>query len=242
MKGNFLTPEPGWKCVLAFFAFDEDVPGSNRHVELSLPAILPSHHFLFVQGELRCKSTCFTTQFITAQRLPSCKNGFQHPPPCDFESGGDTEPNHEPRQKTPIPPCREVQAPQRGKTAVFCLVRVARYYIEEKNEPHLRTRVGMEASCRWEARHTFAAFDVPVPGSCALDVHYTIRSTDSLNAYPEQCRISLKVRWEVFRGGKGMKTVEQAGAWLRITRHNGEEEGNERNVEGEGRVFSPVSL
>ncbi|CAM9311861.1 unnamed protein product [Pylaiella littoralis] len=98
VKGNFLTPEPGWKCVLAFFAFDNDVPGSNR------------------------------------------------------------------------------------------------YYIEEKDEPHLRTRVGMEASCRWEARHNFAAFDVPVPGSCALDVHYTIRSTDSLNPYPEQCRISLKAR------------------------------------------------
>lgn len=30
VKGNFLTPEPGWKCVLAFFAFDGDVPGSNR--------------------------------------------------------------------------------------------------------------------------------------------------------------------------------------------------------------------
>lgn len=57
----------------------------------------------------------------------------------------------------------------------------------------MRTRVGMEASCRWEARHNFAAFDVPVPGSCALDVHYTVRSTDSLNPYPEQCRISLKV-------------------------------------------------
>lgn len=68
-----------------------------------------------------------------------------------------------------------------------------RYFIEEKDEPHLRTRVGMEASCRWEARHTFAAFDVPVPGSSALDVHYTVRSTDSLNPYPEQCRISLKV-------------------------------------------------
>ena len=64
--------------------------------------------------------------------------------------------------------------------------------MEEKDEPHLRTRVGMEASSRWGARHTFAAFDVPVPGSCALDVHYTIRSTDSLNPYPEQCRISLK--------------------------------------------------
>ncbi|CAM9944737.1 unnamed protein product [Scytosiphon promiscuus] len=99
VKGNFLTPERGWKCVLAFFAFDNDVPGSNR------------------------------------------------------------------------------------------------YYVEEKDEPHLRTRIGMEASSRWGARHTFAAFDVPVPGSCALDVHYTIRSTDSLNPYPEQCRISLKDPW-----------------------------------------------
>ncbi|CBN74550.1 hypothetical protein Esi_0030_0042 [Ectocarpus siliculosus] len=99
VKGNFLTPEPGWKCVLAFFAFNDMVPGSNR------------------------------------------------------------------------------------------------YYIEEKDEPHLRTRIGMEASCRWDARHSFAAFDVPVPGSCALDVHYTIRSTDSLNPYPEQCRISLKDPW-----------------------------------------------
>eukprot|EP00903_Cladosiphon_okamuranus_P014951 g13839.t1 len=99
VKGNFLIPEPGWKCLLAFFAFDDDVPGSNR------------------------------------------------------------------------------------------------YYVEEKDEPHLRTRVGMEASCRWDAKHTFAAFDVPVPGSCALDVHYTVRSTDSLNPNPEQCRISLKDPW-----------------------------------------------
>eukprot|EP00752_Nemacystus_decipiens_P002393 g2258.t2 len=30
VKGNFLTPEPGWKCILAFFAFDDTVPGSNR--------------------------------------------------------------------------------------------------------------------------------------------------------------------------------------------------------------------
>ncbi len=30
VNGNFLTPEPGWKCVLAFFAFNDDVPGSNR--------------------------------------------------------------------------------------------------------------------------------------------------------------------------------------------------------------------
>ncbi|CAM9196713.1 unnamed protein product [Ectocarpus sp. 12 AP-2014] len=104
VKGNFLTPEPGWKCVLAFFAFDDMVPGSNRR---------------------------------TIRR---------------------------------------------------------RYYIEEKDKPHLRTRIGMEASWRWDARHIFAAFDVPVPGSCALDVHYTIRSTDSLNPYPEQCRISLKAR------------------------------------------------
>lgn len=82
-----------------------------------------------------------------------------------------------------------------------------RYYIEEKDEPHLRTRVGMEASCRWEARHNFAAFDVPVPGSCALDVHYTIRSTDSLNPYPEQCRISLKARRVFFddRQGRGVE-------------------------------------
>lgn len=86
--------------------------------------------------------------------------------------------------------------------ATFIFSSDDRYYIEEKNEPHLRTRVGMEASCRWEARHTFAAFDVPVPGSCALDVHFTIRSTDSLNPYPEQCRISLKVSF--FGGGKKM--------------------------------------
>lgn len=30
MKGQFLTPERGWKCVLAFFAFDDNIPGSNR--------------------------------------------------------------------------------------------------------------------------------------------------------------------------------------------------------------------
>lgn len=30
VKGNSLAPERGWKCVLAFFAFDDDVPGSNR--------------------------------------------------------------------------------------------------------------------------------------------------------------------------------------------------------------------
>ncbi|CAM9553764.1 unnamed protein product [Ectocarpus sp. 13 AM-2016] len=99
VKGNFLTPEPGWKCVLAFFAFDNMVPGSNR------------------------------------------------------------------------------------------------YYIEEQDEPHLRTRIGMEASCRWNARHSFAAFDVPVPGSCALDVHYTIRSTDSLNPYPEHYGRSMYDPW-----------------------------------------------
>eukprot|EP00904_Undaria_pinnatifida_P013861 jgi/Undpi1/9605/HiC_scaffold_27.g12061.m1 len=99
VKGQFLTPEKGWKCVLAFFAFDADVPGSNR------------------------------------------------------------------------------------------------YYVEEQDDPHLRTRIGLESSCRWEARHQFAAFDVPVPGSCPLDVHYTISSADSLSPYPAQCRISLKDPW-----------------------------------------------
>ena len=51
----------------------------------------------------------------------------------------------------------------------------------------------MEPSCRWEARHTFGAFDVPVQGSCAFQVHYTIRGTDSLDSQPEQSRISLEV-------------------------------------------------
>lgn len=32
VKGNFLKPERGWKCVLAFYAFDDNVPGSNRLV------------------------------------------------------------------------------------------------------------------------------------------------------------------------------------------------------------------
>ncbi|CAM9910383.1 unnamed protein product, partial [Choristocarpus tenellus] len=69
-----------------------------------------------------------------------------------------------------------------------------RYYIEEKNEPHMRTRVGMQPSICWEPRHSFAAFDIPMPGSCVLDVHYTIRSADSLNPYPEQCRITRQAR------------------------------------------------
>lgn len=52
----------------------------------------------------------------------------------------------------------------------------------------------MAPSCRWEARYDFAAFDVGVPGSCALYVHYSVRGTNSLNAQPEQCRISLQAR------------------------------------------------
>lgn len=52
----------------------------------------------------------------------------------------------------------------------------------------------MEPSCRWGARYDFAAFDIGVPGSCALHVHYSVRPTNSLDAQPEQCRISLQAR------------------------------------------------
>lgn len=91
-----------------------------------------------------------------------------------------------------------------------------RYFVEEKNEPYLRMRVGLEASTLWESRHSFAAFDVPVPGSCAIDVHFIIRSADTLISVPEQCRMSLKV----IRATINMNVVSRLCSWTGMTWHS----------------------
>ena len=74
-----------------------------------------------------------------------------------------------------------------------------RYYVQEQDGPHFRTRVGMQPDHTerkgWRDKFSFCAFDVAVPGTCKLKVHYAVQSTEEAVESPEQYRIYTGDHW-----------------------------------------------
>ena len=74
-----------------------------------------------------------------------------------------------------------------------------RYYVQEQDGPHFRTRVGMQPdhseSRGWRDKFSFCAFDLALPGTCKLKVHYALQSTEEAIESPEQYRIYTGDHW-----------------------------------------------
>ena len=64
---------------------------------------------------------------------------------------------------------------------------------------HFRTRVGMQPdhseSRGWRDKFSFCAFDLALPGTCKLKVHYALQSTEEAVESPEQYRIYTGDHW-----------------------------------------------
>ena len=71
--------------------------------------------------------------------------------------------------------------------------------MQEQHTPHFRSRVGMQPDHTekkgWRDKFSFCAFDIAVPGTCKLKVHYAVQSTDSNVESPEQYRIYTGDHW-----------------------------------------------
>jgi len=74
------------------------------------------------------------------------------------------------------------------------------YYVQEQEEPHYRTRIGMEASRNrgWTDSTKFFAFDTAMPGTCKLSVQYTTQSVEAYTLTAEQFRIYTKDPWGIW--------------------------------------------
>ncbi|KAG5178103.1 hypothetical protein JKP88DRAFT_169329 [Tribonema minus] len=73
-------------------------------------------------------------------------------------------------------------------------------FVQMRGEPHIRSRVALTHSERWEDHLSMYVFCMPMPNTAQFNVHYTVRSAESLDAFPEQDRIHLgepRDRWEL---------------------------------------------